>query len=68
MREVVSMEKTTLKASEIEALTFVFTPDAPPQAGGGFRRDGRLRARPAAVGLTAAVAVLAALAWLMFSR
>jgi len=60
------MEKASLKAREIEALTFTFTPETTAD-GGGIRRRRWLRARPAAVGLTAAV-VLAALAWAMFFR
>jgi hypothetical protein len=62
------MEKTSLKAREIEALTFVFTPEATAGAGRDLRRRRWLRARPATVGLTAAVVVLAALAWAMFFR
>jgi len=62
------MEKTSLKAREIEALTFLFTPDAATDVAGDSRQGWRLRARPAAVGLTAAFVVLAALAWTMFFR
>jgi hypothetical protein len=62
------MEKSNLSAREIEALTFVYTPDVPADARGGSRRGTWPRARPATVGWTAALAVLAALAWVMFSR
>ena len=63
------MEKTSLKAREIEALTFEFTDDdEPSRAAGGDSSRGRwFGKRPATVGLTAAVVLIAALAWVMFS-
>jgi len=67
------MGKTSLKAREVEALTYMFTTEAPSAsdaatgAGSGSRRRSWFRARPITVGLTAALVVIAALAWVMFS-
>jgi len=61
------MGKTSLKARDIEALTFLYTSDVRTGAGGGSRRGSWFRARPAAFGLTAALVAIAALAWIMFA-
>jgi len=62
------MGKTSLKARDVEALTFDATaPDAPAGAGSGPRRGSWFRARPVRIGLTAALVVIAVLAWAMFS-
>jgi hypothetical protein len=68
MREAVPMDKSTPKAREIEALTFMFTPDAPRRAAASTSvRGGWFRRRPATVGLTAALVVMGALAWVIYS-
>jgi hypothetical protein len=60
------MEKSTLKAREIEALTFVYTNSAPSPAGGNHSgRARRLRGRPATVGVTAMLVAIATLVWVM---
>jgi hypothetical protein len=61
------MEKSTLKAREIEALTFLYTASAPaPPGGNNSGRGRRLRGLPATVGLTAAFVAIATLAWVMW--
>lgn len=68
MREIVPMDKTSLKAREIEALTFLFANDAPSGADAGTSpRRSWFTGRPATVGLAAAFVVIAALALLVFS-
>jgi hypothetical protein len=64
--EIVPMEKSTLKAREIEALTFLYTGSATSPAGGNsFSRGRGLRGRPATVALAAAFVAIATLAWVM---
>jgi len=59
------MSKPTLKAREVEALTFIY-PAAPAKAAAGDRPRLRLwRPRPATVGLAVVIVVLAALAWVL---
>jgi hypothetical protein len=68
MREAVPMDKSAPKAREIEALTFMFTPDAPRRAAGNTSMHGGwFRRRPATVGLAAALVVMGALVWLLYS-
>jgi hypothetical protein len=60
------MGKPTLKALEVEALTFIYPAAASDPA--AANRTRLWRPRPATVGLTVAIVVLAALAWVLLPR